>query len=221
MGLDPITHKPRNHALDCNQPKGIANLNHMAQWESARLEAEARIVGKSKMVSDVYHSTATPPPLVAPPPPSRPPCLDVLKVWQGAWETPRNGVTTVNSNGFFTINAALTSMTSILKSKDGVVHEHSFASDIMNYVKSPGASAIGRITSDNDHQDGDQVKGKMENSLEIHGMIADWLRYPSFLEGFTDLPPGPADNAVSEDNKISYWNSILTTVDSQMDSPVF
>ncbi|KAL0385813.1 UNVERIFIED_CONTAM: hypothetical protein Sradi_2975600 [Sesamum radiatum] len=79
-------------------------------------------------------------------------------------------------------------------SKHGVTHEPSFASDIINYVESPGACAIGRITSDNNHQDGDQVKGIMENSLEIHDMIADWLRYPSFLEGFTDLPPGPADN---------------------------
>ncbi|KAL0421036.1 UNVERIFIED_CONTAM: hypothetical protein Slati_3126500 [Sesamum latifolium] len=62
----------------------------------------------------------------------------------------------------------------------------------------------------------------MENSPQIHDMIADWLRYPSFLEGFTDLPPGPADNAVSEeDNKISYWSNILTAVDSPMDSPVF
>ncbi|KAL0421035.1 UNVERIFIED_CONTAM: Transcription factor [Sesamum latifolium] len=180
MGLDPITHKPKNHALDCNQPKDIANLNHMTQWESARLEAEARIVSESKLVSDVYHSTTT-----------------------------STATTTVFRR---------TKNTMLSASTDGVVREQSFASDIINYVESPGACAIGRI-SDNNHQDGDQVKGIMENSLEIHDMIADWLRYPSFLEGFTDLPPGPADNAVSEDNKISYWNSILTN--SQMDLPVF
>ncbi|KAL0363930.1 UNVERIFIED_CONTAM: Transcription factor [Sesamum angustifolium] len=197
MGLDPITHKPKNHALGCGQPKDIANLSHMAQWESARLEAEARIVRESKLVSNVYRSTVAPPTprpsSVAPPPPSRPPCLDVLKVWQGAWGTPRKDVTTTNFNGFSTSNTALTSPTSILKfsdnmattSKDGVTHEHSFASDIINYVESPG-----------------------------------------FLEGFTDLPPGsataPVDNGVSEEeNKISYWSNILTAVDSPMDSPVF
>ncbi|KAL0282213.1 UNVERIFIED_CONTAM: Transcription factor, partial [Sesamum angustifolium] len=228
MGLDPITHKPKNHALSCNQPNDIANLNHMAQWESARLEAEARIVSESKLVSDVYHSTATPPPPrpppLAPPPPPRPPCLDVLKVWQGAWGTPRKDVRTTISNGFSTTNAALTSMTSMLKFSDTMLSAP-FASDITNYVESPGACAIGRITSDN-NQDGDQVEGIMENSLQIRDMIADWLRYPNFLEGFTDLPPGsvvtgPADDAVSEDNKISYWDNILTTVDPHMDSPVF
>ncbi|KAK4383095.1 Transcription factor [Sesamum angolense] len=234
MGLDPITHKPKNHALGCGQPKDIANLSHMAQWESARLEAEARIVRESKLISNVYHSTVAPPPRppsVAPPPSSRPPCLDVLKVWQGAWGTPRKEVTTTNFNGFSASNTALTSPTSILKfsdnmattSKDGVTHEHSFASDIINYVESPGACAIGRIASDNNQ---DQVKGIMENSPQIHDMIADWLRYPGFLEGFTDLPPGsataPVDNGVSEEeNKISYWSNILTAVDSPMDSPVF
>ncbi|KAL2226095.1 UNVERIFIED_CONTAM: hypothetical protein Sindi_1968200 [Sesamum indicum] len=197
----------------------------MAQWESARLEAEARIISESKLISDVYHSTATPPPprppLLAPPPPPRPSCLDVLKVSQGAWGTPRKGVTITNSNGFSTTNAALTSVSSMLKfsdtmlsaSIDGVIHEHSFASDIINYVESPGACAIGRITSEN-NQDGYQVKGIMDNSLQIHDMVADWLRFPSFLEGFTDLQSGsvvtgPADNAVSEDNTNSYWNNIL------------
>ncbi|KAK4403020.1 Transcription factor [Sesamum angolense] len=193
MGLDPITHKPKNHALSCNQPKDIANLNHMAQWESAQLEAEARIVSESKLVSDVYHSTATPPPprppLLAPPPPPRPPCLDVLKVWQGAWGTPRKDVRTTNSNGFSTTNAALTSMTSMLKFSDTILSAP-FASDIINYVESPGACAIGGLLV---------TTVKMEISVVT----------------------GPADDAVSEDNKISYWNNILTTVDSHMDSPVF
>ncbi|KAK4430019.1 Transcription factor [Sesamum alatum] len=229
MGLDPITHKPRNHALGCGQPKDVANLSHMAQWESARLEAEARIVRESKLVnSNGYNSIVVPPPprpssVVTP----RPPCLDVLKVWQGAWGT--SGIRT-NFNGFSTSKVALTSPTSILKfsdnmdtaSKDGV---NSFASDMIDYVENPaGACAINGRTN---NQDG-EMKGIMENSLQIQDMIADWLRYPSFLEGFTftDLPPvsgvtGPVDNAVSEDNKISYWSNILTTVDSTMDSPVF
>ncbi|XP_011075641.1 myb-related protein 306-like [Sesamum indicum] len=270
MGLDPITHKPRNHAPGCGQTKDIANLSHMAQWESARLEAEARIVRESKLVSNVYRYTIAPPPppqpsSVVPPPPSRPtcldvlkvwqgvwgtprkdatianfnglpPCLDVLKVWQGIWGTPRKDVTIANFNGFPTSNTAITSPTSILKfsdsmattSKNGVTHEPSFASsDIINYVESPGACVVGRnITSDN-NQDGYHVKGIMKNSPpQIHDMIADWLRYPSFLEGFSDLPPGsataPVDNGLSEeDNKISYWSNILTALDSPMDSPVF
>ncbi|KAL2898479.1 Transcription factor MYB16 [Bienertia sinuspersici] len=58
MGIDPVTHKPKNDALvsasdsggsGVPQSKNAANLSHMAQWESARLEAEARLVRQSKL----------------------------------------------------------------------------------------------------------------------------------------------------------------------------
>ncbi|XP_061349826.1 transcription factor MYB106-like [Gastrolobium bilobum] len=53
MGIDPVTHKPKNDALLSSegQSKTAANLSHMAQWESARLEAEARLVRESKLRS--------------------------------------------------------------------------------------------------------------------------------------------------------------------------
>ncbi|KAK7266419.1 hypothetical protein RIF29_19063 [Crotalaria pallida] len=56
MGIDPVTHKPKNDALlsSDGQSKTAANLSHMAQWESARLEAEARLVRESKLRS--HHS---------------------------------------------------------------------------------------------------------------------------------------------------------------------
>ncbi|KAK6155075.1 hypothetical protein DH2020_009323 [Rehmannia glutinosa] len=51
MGIDPVTHKPKNDALlsSDGQSKNAANLSHMAQWESARLEAEARLARQSKL----------------------------------------------------------------------------------------------------------------------------------------------------------------------------
>ncbi|CAL0317188.1 unnamed protein product [Lupinus luteus] len=53
MGIDPITHKHKNDTLlsSDGQSKTVANLSHMAQWESARLEAEARLVRESKIRS--------------------------------------------------------------------------------------------------------------------------------------------------------------------------
>ncbi|GKV08755.1 hypothetical protein SLEP1_g20347 [Rubroshorea leprosula] len=56
MGIDPITHKPKSDALISinGQSKSAANLNHMAQWESARLEAEARLVRESKLRSSSF-----------------------------------------------------------------------------------------------------------------------------------------------------------------------
>ncbi|KAF3444789.1 hypothetical protein FNV43_RR14482 [Rhamnella rubrinervis] len=56
MGIDPVTHKPKNDALlsSDGQSKNAANLSHMAQWESARLEAEARLVRESKLRSHSF-----------------------------------------------------------------------------------------------------------------------------------------------------------------------
>ncbi|KAL4369362.1 hypothetical protein GQ457_05G017640 [Hibiscus cannabinus] len=65
MGIDPITHKPKNDALlstNDAQSKNAANLSHMAQWESARLEAEARLVRESKIRSHfIQHQQSNPP----------------------------------------------------------------------------------------------------------------------------------------------------------------
>ncbi|XP_061370892.1 transcription factor MYB106-like [Gastrolobium bilobum] len=52
MGIDPATHKPKTDVLGGSgscQSNDAANLSHMAQWESARLEAEARLVRESKL----------------------------------------------------------------------------------------------------------------------------------------------------------------------------
>lgn len=56
MGIDPVTHKPKNDALlsSNGQTKSAAKLSHMAQWESARLEAEARLVRESKLRSHSF-----------------------------------------------------------------------------------------------------------------------------------------------------------------------
>ncbi|XP_028794201.1 transcription factor MYB106-like [Neltuma alba] len=48
MGIDPTTHKPINDVVH-GRSKDAANLNHMAQWETARLQAESRLVRESKL----------------------------------------------------------------------------------------------------------------------------------------------------------------------------
>ncbi|KAG6483738.1 hypothetical protein ZIOFF_060392 [Zingiber officinale] len=53
MGIDPCTHKAKSDALgsaaDAGPSRSAANLSHMAQWESVRLEAEARLMRESRM----------------------------------------------------------------------------------------------------------------------------------------------------------------------------
>lgn len=88
MGIDPVTHKPKNDALlsSDGQSKSAANLSHMAQWESARLEAEARLVRQSKLRSVSLQNPLEPSsPLTKPAVPAAgsPRCLDILKAWGG------------------------------------------------------------------------------------------------------------------------------------------
>lgn len=72
MGVDPVTHKPKCGSFQSSR------LNHLVQWETTRLEAEARLAHcKKRSVS--YNLQPAPP------------CLDVLKVWQA----------TGSSNKFF------------------------------------------------------------------------------------------------------------------------
>ncbi|KAK3042381.1 hypothetical protein RJ639_002427 [Escallonia herrerae] len=95
MGIDPVTHKPKRNALgSAGHARETANLSHMAQWESARLEAEARLVRRSKLVSNSYQSH--PPnssrpaqllhqvPVLSPP---KLPCLDVIKAWRAVFSS--------------------------------------------------------------------------------------------------------------------------------------
>ncbi|KAL6994203.1 transcription factor, partial [Sarracenia purpurea var. burkii] len=100
MGIDPVTHKSKTkEALFSgnDHSKNAANLSHMAQWESARLEAEARLVRQSKLRSTLFQNQLGSPALnlsaastsmnnsVAPPNPL--PCHDKLKAWKVAWNT--------------------------------------------------------------------------------------------------------------------------------------
>lgn len=109
MGIDPVTHKPKIDALGSGtgNPKDAANLSHMAQWESARLEAEARLVRESKLLVSSNNNNN---PLVShqlgsasahqflPKAAAVPPCLDVLKAWQGAWSTKPTNNNNTNNN---------------------------------------------------------------------------------------------------------------------------
>ncbi|KAL6513928.1 hypothetical protein OROHE_019384 [Orobanche hederae] len=226
MGIDPMTHKPKSHALGYGQTKDIANLNHMAQWETARLEAEARIVRESKLISNStnrlinkapktnYHSTA--------------PCLDILKVWQGTLITKGRRDISIG-NCFFNASQPLlespTSMaTNVPNSNVGLIHENTLPSDHSNHVETLVACTVGD----------EELKGILgKSSMLVHDItypisssnfFPDPLRFPSFFEGANTYAPtptstGPADNAFFiEDNcKINDWSNILNIVSSPID----
>nr|CAB3481031.1 unnamed protein product [Digitaria exilis] len=105
MGIDPVTHKSVSGTLtgttDDKSSKAAASLSHMAQWESARLEAEERLARESKM------RTAAPTPIALHVQQTNVPAstasqfLDVLHAWQGAkidLESPTSTLTFTGSN---------------------------------------------------------------------------------------------------------------------------
>ncbi|XP_039023734.1 transcription factor MYB106-like [Hibiscus syriacus] len=80
MGIDPTTHKPKSNPLIGSTTTG--SLNHMAQWESARLEAEARLVKDSKKIPSSSHQKSSNNDKGSGPSTDKPACIDVLKAWQ-------------------------------------------------------------------------------------------------------------------------------------------
>eukprot|EP00249_Psilotum_nudum_P005774 c191_g1_i1 orf=409-2031(-) len=58
MGIDPVSHKPRSDILDSPNagPQITSAISHMAQWESARLEAEARLAKEYSKFSSLHKS---------------------------------------------------------------------------------------------------------------------------------------------------------------------
>ncbi|KAI4314129.1 hypothetical protein L6164_027065 [Bauhinia variegata] len=88
VGIDPITHRPKTNGFGYS--KDVSNLSHMAQWESARLEAEARLVQDSRLENQLSSSFSKPARFILnkislPQPSVPPPCLDVLTAWQRSW----------------------------------------------------------------------------------------------------------------------------------------
>ncbi|KAL3654246.1 hypothetical protein CASFOL_003927 [Castilleja foliolosa] len=224
MGIDPTTHKPKSHALGFGQPKDIANLSHMAQWETARLEAEARIVRESKMInsnSTNYHSNLIH--KAAAPLTMRPPCLDILKAWQGTWtEKGKNDISLFN--GFFADSSKLESPTSILNFSDnnnmvtnipivndvGLIYNENVLLADVNYNEALGACTTGD----------EKLKGIMGTSPT--NCFFDSSKFPNFLEGYTDVTTenGVVDNVdfIEDNYKINYWSNILSAVSSPIDS---
>ncbi|KAL0408709.1 UNVERIFIED_CONTAM: Transcription factor [Sesamum radiatum] len=226
MGIDPVTHKPKNNPGGSAHSRQAAVVSHMAQWETARLEAEARLVRESKRMSklQLLHKITAPPPPPLPPQPAVPRCLDVLKVWQA----------TTNQNGFFGSTGCLESPTSTLNfsvnsSTAPTVGARGSCplveNDVISMINS-GACGVGQENSYT------EVKGKMENSVQLlHDSNAAYtMEYDYNAMGSMDLASingDEYDNTTTsgydgefEENK-NYWNDLFHLVSSSMESPVF
>ncbi|KAL3833245.1 hypothetical protein ACJIZ3_007981 [Penstemon smallii] len=215
MGIDPITHKPKNAALLSNDgpSKNTANLSHMAQWESARLEAEARLVKQSKLRPGPVNLASSSNPIEKPTGPAR--CLDVLNVF--------DGVVWGNNNNMMRGGYGLESPTSTMSSSAAIMKEdgeeewkqRNIAAEELNEAVAWGSESVGLDSSEH-------------------------VPCGNFVEKFTDLllsTTTSGEKQLSEDDRESdnsggddcfednknYWNSILNLVDSSPSdhSPIF
>ncbi|GER44602.1 myb domain protein 16 [Striga asiatica] len=221
MGIDPTTHKPKETGPTGPSRQSAAIVSHMAQWESARLEAEARLVRECRILSKLrlLHETASRAQPLPPAAASSPPCLDVLRVWQG---------TTVGRNWFFgSPTSTLNFVGDAVRVSEGVdgkmgnstlpVNESMFFADINGCVRvSEGVEGkMENLTlpiSDNtcwvDCNDSveisEAVEGKMENlTLSISDSMywVDWSDSVKVSEGVK----GKMENSILSDNDNMFW----------------
>ncbi|KAL2552284.1 myb domain protein 16 [Forsythia ovata] len=218
MGIDPVTHKPKNDALKSSdgQSKNAANLSHMAQWESARLEAEARLVRQSKLRSNSFtnplnssseFTSTTSSPLnksVTPPGSTR--CLDILKAWNGGamvglgceLESPTSTLS-------YSENAPPMSTTGIGENSTAFVDfvGNSSGSSEAGIMKQEGEEdwkSFGNSTNLLEYRDGiansvsftsgiHDISLPVENAWESESLRENSVHVPSgnFVERFTDL----------------------------------
>ncbi|XP_027347361.1 transcription factor MYB106-like [Abrus precatorius] len=156
MGIDPTTHKPKTDALGGSgscQSKDVANLSHMAQWESARLEAEARLVRESKLqVQNNLGSCSSPQPArlvlnkITTQQPSLPPCLDVLKAWQSSWSKPQPTTTGTKDN-----NKIMHSMYAMMLSTDDTLESPTSTLNFPGTVLPVPTNNVGVIFNENNN----------------------------------------------------------------------
>ncbi|XP_019170636.1 PREDICTED: myb-related protein Hv1-like [Ipomoea nil] len=218
MGIDPMTHRPKMNSSFGS----AANLSHMAQWETARLEAEARLVRHSKFISSSlispHHFRLHKP--SPPPPPKVPPSLDELKAWQETWtKPPRTRVSLSHvHDGAFLSNATPHQSPTTLNFSDQNLN---FPDQNLNFSDHESSWNIG-----NPNTTGDDI---------IPHVAMDPLsELPTFIHGFTELSPETLTGYLDHDNIVGncgtadvedisrYWNSILNNLmASPVGSPVF
>ncbi|PWA50987.1 homeodomain-like protein [Artemisia annua] len=189
MGIDPITHKSKT-AVN-------TNVSHMTQWENARLEAEARLVRGTRVVSNFYqgiHSGSDPnhtnkasiSSLLVP----QPLCFDVLKAWQGltlSTLASLNGLETLNDQTMPIMNVLESLEPQTLKDMSTEYHMNEPSRDLFN-------------TFDNLKEDATQ------HTLEVNDMIYQ----DNYLwEAFTNQLVNDANCRGHLEDDSNYWSNIL------------
>ncbi|CDY43270.1 BnaC05g48630D [Brassica napus] len=205
MGIDPVTHKHKNETLlsSTGQSKNLATLSHMAQWESARLEAEARIARESKLLHVQHHRNNKP---------AAPDYCLAHKSSSTNWTKPNQG------NGDQQLESPTSTVTFSENLPLMIMH---LGIPMENRNSRVAVSSSTSSIKDSDHDWIKQINCPKEGIEE--GFTSLLLRDSVDRS----LSTGKNDEAIAESSEYSYyednknyWNSILSLVDSSpSDSP--
>ncbi|KAK6931254.1 SANT/Myb domain, partial [Dillenia turbinata] len=232
MGIDPVTHKPKTDALSSGDGtnKDSANLSHMAQWESARLEAEARSARESKLGTAAsnnlfQHGSTSAHHLLTKPTSSlllnssSTQCLDILKAWQGVWSK------FTKPGGFPGWDNISSSGTGDLESSTSALNfsEMTFPTvDNLAVMECNGIpSALPELVTSSPAMDGGVWMGDTLRMM-TGGTGGNVAALSSLMEGFADIMVDNTEEGEDYEENKNYWNSILNLVNaSPANSPVF
>lgn len=250
MGIDPITHKPKNDGLmsgDGNS-KSSANLSHMAQWESARLEAEARLARQSRLRSAKANSFQNPELALIPSPlynhvgPAQFPYVTKASNGGCVWEK------TSEANADGTV-ASVIELAGESESPTSTLHSGAGIGDsAAALVGNSSESCDGGIAEEENEGEWKGFGNSITFPHELNGFpsvlesawgseslsgnnSSEHVPCENFVDMFTDLllstcgdnrrfPDNGGDSSSAEhsDGAKNYWNSILNSVDSSSNS---
>ncbi|KAG2584086.1 hypothetical protein PVAP13_6KG271100 [Panicum virgatum] len=229
MGIDPVTHKSISGTLtsttDDKSAKAAASLSHMAQWESARLEAEARLARESKMriaaptptslhsqQTNVAASTASP-------------CLDVLHAWQVAkidLDSPTSTLTFTGSNSGM-LPTPRTNRLEVSESNSAMWQSNELEgdeSDWQFFSKHQQVLGLEGKEKEEDFIGCEEVwfTGMAGVGAGFTGMMLDGSNEHDASECWGESSNGQTEhsNQASDGDDKNYWNGVLGMVNSEL-----
>jgi transcription factor MYB, plant len=230
MGIDPVTHKATNGTLtgtaNDKSAKAAASLSHMAQWESARLEAEARLAQESKMRT----SASAPTPLLSKTvnltTSAASPCPDVLHTLQCQKVDLESPITTLAFTGSKSSKmlTPTANMLEISESNSMVWHQTSDELDIEEsnwqfLSKQQGMVLYGKERAENlIGSEEPWFTGMSGVGAGFTGMLLDGSTVHDTSECWGESNNAQTEHSsqTSDEEDKNYWSGILSIVNSEI-----
>ncbi|CAO2046331.1 unnamed protein product [Urochloa humidicola] len=196
MGIDPVTHKPRADAPAASSSgaarfRAAAHLSHTAQWESARLEAEARLAREAKLRA---LASSSPPP---PPPAPGPTAAAAASGLESPTSTLSFSESTLFAAGATASDDAARGFATVLTPRSYYGEHHRFGD---------GDAAAAPVF----------LAGVLLDDCSVAGAEAE-QRFAAAASTAAEAGVGEQQQEEEEEDK-GYWSSILNMVNSSMSS---